>query len=246
MLRAPAWVTACPVAHRGLHDDRVPENSLAAFEAACEAGVPLELDVHASADGHAIVFHDDTLARMTGAEGRVGAHTAKQLARFRLGSSQEHIPTLADVLARVRGRVPIVVEVKNEGRVGLVERAVERVLSGYRGDVAVQSFNPLTLAWFRREMPDLPRGLLAGDMDELDMNPLKQFALERLLLTPHARPAYIGYDLRALPIQPATLLRRLGMPLLAWTVRTEADQARAFELADNYIFENVSPTACPN
>ncbi len=244
MLRAPAWVTARPVAHRGLHDERIPENSLPAFEAACEAGVPIELDVHPSADGHAIVFHDESLDRMTTASGPVRARTRAQLAGLRLGASDAHIPSLAEVLTQVDRRVPIVVEVKNEGRVGLVERAVERALSNYSGEVAVQSFNPLSVAWFRREMPSVTRGLLAGDMDELDMNPIKQFALERLLLAPHARPAYIGYDLRALPVLATTLLRALGVPLLAWTVRTEAEQVRALELADNYIFENVTPTPC--
>ena len=237
----PAWVTDCPVAHRGLHDAARPENSLAAFEAAVEAGLPLELDVHASVDAEAVVFHDDSLERMTGTVGDIRAWPWHRLRDLPLGGTTERIPCLADVLAMVEGRVPVVVEIKNEGAIGVVERSVARVLDHYSGPVAVQSFNPLTVAWFRRERPEIPRGLLAGDMDDTDFNLAKRVVLRRLLLAPHVRPAYIGYDLRALPEPAVSVLRRLGVPVLAWTVRTPEEQSRAMELADNYIFEFVEP-----
>lgn len=237
----PAWVTDCPVAHRGLHDDARPENSLAAFEAAVDAGLPFELDVHASVDAEAVVFHDESLERMTGFAGDVRALPLHRLRDMPLDGTTERIPSLAEVLSMVDGRVPVVIEVKNPGAVGVVERSVARVLDHYTGPVAVQSFNPLSVAWFRRNRPSIPRGLLAGDMDETDFGLAKRVVLRRLLLAPHARPAYVGYDLRALPEPAVTLLRRLGVPVLAWTVRTVDERSRAMQLADNYIFEFVDP-----
>ncbi len=215
---------------------------MAAFEAACVAGHPIELDVHPSVDAEAVVFHDDTLERMTGARGDVEAWPWHRLRELSLLESDERIPRLADVLARVDGRVPVVIEIKNGGAVGIIERAVARVLRTYRGEVAVQSFNPMSVAWFRKAMPEVPRGMLAGDMDETDLNLFERVAVQRLLLAPHVRPAYVGYDLRALPEPSVSLLRRLGVPVLAWTVRTEPERARAVELADNYIFEHVDPS----
>ena len=241
MASLPAWVTDCPIAHRGLHGASCPENSLAAFAASAEAGLPLELDVHASVDAEAVVFHDTSLARITGVPGDVRTWPWHRLRRLALAGTQECIPSLVEVLRMVEGRVPVVVEIKNEGPVGVVERAVARVLDHYEGAFAVQSFNPLSMAWFRRERPAWLRGLLAGDMDETGYGRVKRVILQRLLLAPHVRPSYIGYDLRALPEPSVSLLRRLGVPVLAWTVRTEAEQARALELADNYIFESVEP-----
>jgi len=241
MVRTPAWVTDRPIAHRGLHGEHRPENSLAAFEAAVDAGLPLELDVHASVDAEAVVFHDESLLRMTETEGDVRTWPWHRLRDLNLGGTTERVPSLAQVLRMVCGRVPVVVEIKNSGAVGVIERAVARVLEQYEGPVAVQSFNPLSMAWFRRERPDIPRGLLAGDMHESDFGLAKRVLLQRMLLAPHVRPAYVGYDLQALPEPSASLLRRLGIPLLAWTVRTREEQTRAMKLADNYIFEFVEP-----
>ena len=241
MVRTPAWVTDRPFAHRGLHGADLPENSLAAFEAAVDAGLPLELDVHASLDAEAVVFHDESLLRMTGTKGDVRAWPWHRLRGLSLGGTTERVPSLAEVLRMVGGRVPVVVEVKNSGPVGVIERAVVRVLDRYAGAVAVQSFNPLSMAWFRRERPEIPRGLLAGDMLQTDFGLAKRVLLRRMLLAPHVRPAYVGYDLQALPEPSASLLRRFGVPLLAWTVRTREEQTRALQLADNYIFEFVEP-----
>ena len=241
MVRTPAWVTDRPVAHRGLHCADLPENSLAAFEMAVDVGLPLELDVHASLDAEAVVFHDESLLRMTGTQGDVRAWPWHRLRELNLSGTTERIPSLAQVLRMVGGRVPVVIEVKNSGVVGVIERSVARVVDRYAGPVAVQSFNPLSLAWFRRERPEIPRGLLAGDMKDSDFGVATRVLLQRMLLSPHVRPAYVGYDLQALPEPSASLLRRLGLPLLAWTVRTRDEQTRAMQLADNYIFEFVEP-----
>jgi glycerophosphoryl diester phosphodiesterase len=214
---------------------------MAAFEAAAQAGYPIELDVHATRDGRVIVFHDDDLERMTGVAGRIHDRTLAELHGSRLCDSDERIPSLDAVLTAVAGRVPILVDLKNDGRPGRLEHAVAAALRGYAGEVAVQSFNPLTLAWFRLHAPALARGLLASDFEGVSLPRYKKFLLRRLLLAPLSGPHYVGYDLRSLPHWAPRLARRLGVPLLAWTIRNADELRRAQELADNVIFEGVRP-----
>lgn len=238
---APAWIRQRPIAHRGLHDPERPENSLAAFEAAARAGYPIELDVHRTRDDAVVVFHDDTLARMTGAVGRVRDHGLAELAALRLAGGDARIPSLAQALETIGGRVPVVVEIKNDGAVGPLEQLALRDIRAYRGDVAVQSFNPFSVAWFRDAAPDLTRGLLASDFTDAELPRYQKFLLRRLLLAPLCAPHYIGYELNALPYWPAGIARRLGIALVAWTIRTPREQARAGSVADNFIFEGVRP-----
>jgi len=238
----PSWLRRRPIAHRGLHDAVRPENSLAAFEAAARAGHPIELDVHLTADGHAIVFHDDTLSRMTGRPGTVAEHTLAELTALRLLDTDERVPSLAQVLERVAGRVPLLVELKpTGGPTGPLEQAVCDVLARFPGEHAVQSFDPWSMLWMRRHAPHLPRGMLAGDMRSEGLPPHQVVVLENLLLAPAVLPDFIGYELRALPHWAPSLCRRLGRPLLAWTIRDEAALRRARGLVDNVIFEGVTP-----
>ena len=216
---------------------------MAAFEAAAQAGYPIELDVHLTRDGRVAVFHDDDLERMTGVAGRIQDRTWAELSELLLADSSQRIPSLDQVLAVVHGRVPILVDVKNGGPPGRLERAVSSLLRDYAGEVAIQSFNPLTLAWFRVAAPSIPRGLLASDFDGMSMPLYKRFVLQRLLLAPLSAPHYVGYDLRCLPHWAPELARKLGVPLVAWTVQTHDELRRATQLADNVIFERVRPRA---
>jgi len=241
MARLPSWLLARPIAHRGLHDDQRPENSPAACDAAVAGDYPIELDVRLGKGGEIVVFHDDDLARMTGAPGNVDDTAWATLRSLRLGGTDEPIPTLADVLARVRGRVPLVIDMKAGRTTGKLELAVHDALADYRGDVALQSFHPIGLAKVRRLSRTRVLGLLASDFVEEDLaRPLK-FILRRLFLAPLSLPDYVGYDLRCLPFWATTAARKLGVGLLAWTVRTEDDLLRARSLADNVIFENIRP-----
>ncbi len=238
---APTWILRRPIAHRGLHGPRRPENSLSAFEAAVDHGYPIELDVHLTSDAQVVVFHDDELRRMTGASGRVTELSLAQLRQRRLLGTDDHVPSLREVLELVDGRVPLVVELKSHGAAGALETRTRDVLRDYAGEVAVQSFNPRSVAWFRRESPHLPRGLLATDFADEDLPTYQKILLRRLAPVPWVAPDYVGYDLRCLPYWPVTLLRRVGVPVVAWTIRTAADAARAAVVADNMIFENVRP-----
>lgn len=237
----PSWLRQRPIAHRGLHDAVRPESSLAAFEAAAAAGHPIELDVHLTADGQVVVFHDDTLDRMTGRPGRLAEHTLAELAALRLGGTDEPIPSLAQVMERVGHRVPVLVELKSTRRVGPLEQAVVDVLARFPGEHAVQSFDPWSMLWMRRHAPHLPRGMLSGDMRSEGLPLHEALAVEHLVLAPAVRPDFIGYELRALPRWAPSLWRRLGRPLLAWTIRDDAALRRARGLVDNVIFEGVVP-----
>jgi glycerophosphoryl diester phosphodiesterase len=240
----PAWLLERPVAHRGLHDhsDGVPENSLAAFEAAAEAGYPIELDVRLTADMVPVVCHDERLDRLCGVDRSVAESSRADLADLTLLETDQAIPTLKDTLEAVDGRVPVLVEVKNRERPGPVERGTAEVLDDYDGRFAVQSFNPLTVGWFRRHRPDWPRGQVAGTLRNApDVGSFSRFVCRRLLASPLARPGFVAYEHNDLPYWPVTLHRRLDVPVLAWTIRSRADLERARAHADNVIFESIRP-----
>jgi glycerophosphoryl diester phosphodiesterase len=242
------WLRRLPIAHRGLHDAAAGriENSGAAFEAAAEAGYAIELDLRSSADGEAVVFHDADLARLTAAEGPVAGRTAAQLRETPLegAASGDTIPLLRDVLTQIGGRVPLLLELKSlERRTGPLEARVAELLEDYRGPVAVQSFNPFSVGWFARHTPHLLRGQLSTDYraDAAAHLPLyARFALRHLLLTSVSRPHFIAYDVRALPALAPALARRLGLPLIGWTVDSLDAAERSWSLVDNMIFEGFA------
>lgn len=217
-----------PIAHRGLWKaGGAPENSHAAFETACAAGYGVELDVQASADGIAMVFHDATLARMMGRRGAIADHTAAELGRLRLAGSDEPVPTLADALARVAGRTLVLVELKTRpGGEGPLEAAVAALLDDYAGPVATISFHPASTAWFARHRPQTLRGLNAE-------------AGEAALT---AAPAHFTLpSLQRLADPAVARLRAEGRPVVAWTVRSEEEAVTARSHADNLIFEGFPP-----
>lgn len=214
---------------------------MAAFEAAVEAGYAIELDVHLSRDGEVVVFHDATLDRLTEHTGDLAARPWTELRAMTIAGGRETIPSLSMVLELVDDRVPVVVEVKNEGKSGRLESAVVEVLRQSRGRYCVQAFNPKSLLWFLRYAPEFPRGLLSTNFVDEALPRHEKVLLRNLLLAPVVRPAYVGYDLRCLPYWAPSAARRLGIPLLTWTVRTDDELSRARGLSDNVIFEGVRP-----
>jgi glycerophosphoryl diester phosphodiesterase len=240
-LRTPDWLLVRPIAHRGLHDAERPENSLAAYGAAIAHGYPIELDVHLGSGGELLVFHDRELERMTGAPGWIDRVPWSVLAALRLAGTDEPIPLLSQVLARVGGRVPIVVELKPSDRAAALCRAVLDALAAYRGEVAIQSFDPRLLARLRAARFRGPLGVLASDFAEQPMSAARKWVLRNLVLAPASLPSYIGYQLSCLPHPAATLARRLGCAIVAWTIRSDDEIERARGLADNVIFERVRP-----
>lgn len=240
---APEWIRSQPIAHRGLHNAArgIMENSLSAFEAAAANNYAIELDVLPSKDGEAIVFHDEDLARLCGRTERVRDLASSALRSIRLGGSSETIPMLGDVMASVAGRVPLLIEIKSDGVVGILERRVGELIKTYKGPVAVQSFNPLSMAWFARHMPEVPRGQLSMRYTPRDaQGGFRRFALTNLLYSAISKPDFIAYEFAAIDTPAPRLARRLGLPLITWTVRKREDWDRMRDRADNLIFEGFS------
>jgi len=236
------WLTDKPIAHRGLHsgNDIVPENSLAAFRAAMAHGFPIELDVQLSADGEIFVFHDEHLGRMCAVDKRIKEAYAEELKTYRLLGSSEIIPTFGQVLNLVDGSVPLLIEIKNFGKVGLLESSLYNALKQYRGAYAVQSFNPISLRWFYKNASSVLRGQLSGNFKGEKINPVLAFLLRNLYLNILSRPDFIAYDQQALPSKLITRFRLKGYPILAWTIRSENEYQKIESFSDNIIFENLS------
>jgi glycerophosphoryl diester phosphodiesterase len=232
-----------PIAHRGLWTrNGAPENTLAAFDAAAKAGYGVELDVQLSADGEAVVFHDDRLEhRLTTAKGRVAERTAAELAEVRVAGSRETIPTLKEALECVGARVLVCVELKVlGGDEGPLERRVATVLDAYDGPAAVISFNPRALAWFAENRPAQLRGLDSSAYhDALNwcVPAEERRALAELEHVTLAKPHFLGLGLDMLPSPSADALRAQGMPVVAWTVRSPEQWARVALHCDNLMFE---------
>ncbi len=237
------WVKDVPFAHRGLHGpDTGPENSLAAFDAAMTAGYGIECDVRLLADGEVVVFHDADLARLTGRAGRIEDLRTPDLRELRLAGTDERPPLLRELLTRCAGRVPLYVELKGDSRPGRLEPAVAGMLDGYAGHVLAASFNPFSLARMAALRPDLPRCLISCDFDKAtDMGRVKRFVYANLLHAAVARPHCLAYGWWGLPRLMPALFRRLGLPVLLWTVRAREDMVKALRHGDNIVFEGFLP-----
>ena len=238
-----------PIAHRGLHDEAkgIVENSASAVSAAMGKGFAIEVDLQCAANDMPIVFHDDTLDRLTLETGPVAARTAEALANIPLRNSADRILSLPALLALVNGYVPLVLEVKSTWtRDGKFEANIAQMLAGYKGPVAVMSFDPYCLAAFREAAPELPRGLVADRFDDVEhwsrLKLWQRVAMRNLLSSAIARPNFVAYDIEALPALAPLIARFLfGLPLLTWTVRTNEQRERALRFADAMIFEGIVP-----
>ena len=227
-------------AHRGLHsrDRSVPENSLQAFELAAEAGYGIELDVQLSKDGQVVVFHDDTLNRVCGIDARVDELTYAELRDLSLLDTEEKIPLFSDVLSVIRGRGPLIVELKNgKSNRELCEKTCE-LLRKYDGEVCVESFNPMIVAWFRFHAKEFLRGVLAAPESEYNGQTTKftAFLLSNGLLNFVCRPQFIAYKIGKRPAS-INLSIALGAMNVGWT----SHEIRNEKGRDAVIFEFYRP-----
>jgi glycerophosphoryl diester phosphodiesterase len=241
------WLIERPVAHRGLHGNGVIENTLGAARAAVDAHYAIEVDVQLTADNEVVVFHDDTLDRLTTATGRVAARSLAELRQIAIRGTDERIPTLQELLDKVAGRTPIVIELKSDwnGDERLPARVAE-VLTGYAGPVAAMSFDPEILVALQKLAPGLPRGIVAeryyDDSEWKPLTPAQKFKFGNLLHIHRTKPHFVAYYIRDLPaIAPLAARHLLGMKLLTWTVRTDAERRKARWWANQMIFEGFRP-----
>ena len=248
-MRAPDWLTARPVAHRGLHDRArgIVENMPSAALAAIDGNFAIECDVQLSADGEAMVHHDDALGRLTEGSGALLGLTANALKEVRFRDTSERMMSLADLCILVRGRVPIIVEVKShfDGDRRLVKRMAE-VLTSYSGAVAGMSFDPDQVVALRQMLPELPRGIVAQrhytETDWPEATPAQRTGMRHLKHALRTQPQFVAYWVNDLPAPAPWIARHIfGLPLLTWTVRTAEQRARAGRYADQMIFEGFQP-----
>ena len=237
------WLTARPVAHRGLHDATagIVENTATAFRAAIEGQYGIECDLQLSADGEAMVFHDDTLDRLTERRGALAALSCAELKAIRFKGTVDRMMTLGELCDLTAGRVPMVLEVKSHfTEDSALAIRIAAVVQGYAGPVAAMSFDPFVVGALRHAAPGLPRGLVAQSRPDPEVPSGDPF---RYLATAfRSRPHFLAWSVGDLTTLWPLLGRwGFGLPLLTWTVRSEADCQRARRWADQMIFEGFRP-----
>jgi glycerophosphoryl diester phosphodiesterase len=243
------WLTARPIAHRGLHDAAAGaiENTASAVRRAIDGNFGIEVDLQITADGEAVVFHDATLDRLTEQQGRLAAMTAEALRSVPFKQTSDRIISLGELCDLVAGRVTLLLELKSlhDGDRRLPQRVAD-VLRSYAGPVAAMSFDPDQVLQLRTAAPGLPRGITAGGQRPGERKQTvaasgkshRAYAWDVLRMQPH----FVAYAVQELPaLAPLMARYLLGLPLLTWTVRTAADRARAARWADQMIFEGFRP-----
>lgn len=241
----PASFFARPFAHRALHDDAMAENSMAAIIAAVDAGYGIEIDIQPSRDGTAMVFHDYDLARLTGVAGAIAQRSATELGDIALSGGGGTIPTLAQVLEIIAGRVPLLIEIKDQDgalgpNVGPLEQAVCADLAGYTGDVALMSFNPNSVAACQTYAPDIPRGITTCPYPAADWPTVPSTVREAQATIPdfdRVGASFISHQQDDLGSPHVAGLKARQVPVFCWTIRSAAMEAEARKIADNITFE---------
>ncbi|TDT73761.1 glycerophosphoryl diester phosphodiesterase [Litoreibacter halocynthiae] len=247
----PAAFFARPITHRGLHDRSkgVIENSMSAFKAAIDAGYGIELDVQLSFDGQAMVFHDYDMARLTGKGGPIQTRTAETVRGMTLSDSDDTIFDLQAVLELVAGRVPLLIELKDQDgsmgpNIGPLERAVADALSTYQGDAAVMSFNPHSTKMMSELSPNRPRGLVTSAYKPSDWAPLSTKVCDHLREIPDyewSTASFISHEAPDLTRPRVAELKSQGAQILCWTIKSQAQADEALKFAQNITFEGFIP-----
>lgn len=232
-------------AHRGLHDNQsaAPENSLAAFKKAVKAGYGIELDVQMSKDKVPVVFHDFTLERICGKPGKVCDYTWQELNDFTLCGSSETIPRFEDVLKTVKGKVPLIVELKVEWMDLTVCPAVDALLREYKGLYCIESFNPLVLLWYRRYGNHVVRGQLSdGFVKSGEFKGVLYVLLQNLTLNWMTKPDFVAYNHKYASVPARKICRSLYKNMaVAWTIRSQEELEAARNEFDIFIFDSFVP-----
>jgi len=232
-------------AHRGLHDNKgdAPENSMAAIRKAVENGYGIEFDVQLTKDRIPVVFHDESLKRVCGAEGNVRDYTYEELQAFPLLASSERIPLFADVLNAVNGRVPLIIEIKIHENPDEVCAKADELIAAYKGPYCIESFDPRAVAWYKKNRPQVIRGQLSANFNKPDRREkTAQMLVHHLLTNVIARPDFIAYDHHSKGNLSRVLCRKVFRALsVAWTLKSQQEMDAAKEDFDLFIFEQFIP-----
>lgn len=246
-IRALEWLVRQPFAHRGLHDQAngAVENCETAFAAAISHGFAIECDVQLTADGEAVVFHDDCVDRLLDAKGTVKTLTTQTLKAAAFKHGNDRVQTLAELLEQVDGACPLLIEIKSlwDDDDTLADRTVA-ALAAYKGPCAIMSFDPDKVARVAAIAPALTRGITADRVIDSSYDPLpisQRIALREMSHLPESQPHFISFDFHQLPFLPVTELRAFGIPVLTWTIRSAAEAQQARRWSDQITFETFIP-----
>lgn len=241
-LRDLNWLIARPIAHRGLHDSTCVESTSSAFSAAIKNNYAIECDVQLSADGEALVFHDDTVDRLLEGKGAVNQFTSRQIKRMAFKSGTDRVQTLAELVEQVAGRVTLVVELKTlwDSNVQLAQRVLD-VFQGYDGPHALMSYDPLLILHVAQSSPATIRGIVGerSAFDTYKTLPLAQnLDLRSMSHLPQTKPHFISYYFKDLQCQPVSLFRAAGNPVITFTIRNRQQETEARRYCDQVTFQD--------
>lgn len=225
-----------PFAHRGVHNE-YPENSIPAFQESIDLNFGIELDIHLTKDGQIVVFHDDNLKRMTGVNEYIKFLTYDQIKQYKLNNSEYGIPLLVDVLNLVKGKVPILIEIKTNNNMKKLVPALKQVLNSYKGAIFIQSFNPFVLRRCYKLMPNVLRGQLSSFFAGDHLRAYKKIPIKKLFFKKFSHIDFVSYNIDNLPNK---YVNNIDIPILAWTIKTKEDYIKAKENANNIIIDNIN------
>lgn len=228
------FLTKNLIAHRGIHDNKnIYENTLEAFQKAKEKNYIIELDVHLTKDNKIVVFHDYNTKRITGISHQIEESTYQEINN----NKKIHIPTLEEVLTLIKQEVPLLIEIKQQNKVGQFEEKLMEILKKYKGEYAIQSFNPKTIYWFKKHHPNILRGQLACQTYQKNIPPYQQFILRNMFLNIITKPNFISYKYNELPLKKIKKYQRKKIPVLAWTISSKENYNKYKNIYDNLICE---------
>lgn len=234
------------IAHRGLFDNKSdsPENTLSAFSNAVQAGYAIELDVQLTKDGKLIVFHDDNMMRVCGVDMLLYKHEYSEISKYKILDSDETIPLFRDVLKVVDARVPLLIEIKSSGNCRKTAKVLSDALKSYNGIYAVESFNPLAVAWYKSHFPEVLRGQLSTDFykNKMPVNIILGFFLSNMVFNFISKPDFIAYNYKYTSQFSYRLIKKIYKPLQAcWTVRNKKVLQKVKKDFDMFIFDSFIP-----
>lgn len=235
-LNKNSWLLNKPIAHRGLWGDGIIENSLPAYQNAIDNGYPIEVDVYSSLDGEIFCFHDENLFRMTGVNKNIYSLSASQIKELNLLESEQKIPTFDELLHLASGKVPLLIEIKNQPDSSVVDKVITRLLS-YKGEFAIQSFNPLYIKRVKKLAPHFIRGILGSSVFYEKLPFYKRVLVKNMPFNFIIKPDFISYNYLGLPLKNKN---SKNLPVIAWTITDLNDYKKAKEFCSNVIFEKIN------
>jgi glycerophosphoryl diester phosphodiesterase len=238
--RTADWLYEKKIAHRGLHNSEYAENSMSAFRKAIENDYNIEIDVQLNKDGDVVIFHDANLKRVCGIDKKISEVTTAELKDCKLLGTEDSIPLLTELLAEAEGKVGLLVELKDfkMGEDNKLAAATHEVMKDYKGDYAVQAFNPWAMRWYYKNAPEVYRGQLAT-MADSKLQKALFYPLWSLKFLNYNKPDFVAYNIKYIPNKYIDKAKEMGAKVVAWTVTSSEHKDTAAQYCDNIIFEEV-------